>query len=455
MHAGSNTPVARGSKNLVPGVLLGALALCYAAFSNGFPFMYADTCTYLEAGFSNRVSEIRPATYGLLLRHLSMRESLWPVVIAQAVMVSWCVHTLVRTVLPACHSLLPAGMLLMLALLTRTGTVVGMLMPDVFTPVMLVCTSLLLTTDRLRSCARWAGLFLIGLSCAMHHSHTPILVLLLIAAALVRRFRPQLLPHMRRWRAVLFAIAVGHLSIPTIHALMDGGFRWSSATAIFLTNRLNQHGLLAPYLRRTCGEHAHVLCDLKDDLPGDLLWDPRSPIKGDGTWAHHEPAFRALVKDALMDPSMIIQLVARTAEGAVVQFFTFEGHFVTSVQGWTWSFEALRKHLPKCVTGCALSRQYRGEWNSGAEDVTQRYSVLLALSVVVFQLWKSKSSGGDPWAGIALLILLGLIANAFVCSGLSTVDARFQNRVVWLIPLLAFVPLLRQYAPRGFAGTEQ
>lgn len=427
----------------VLGVLLGALALCYPVLSNGFPFMYPDTCTYLDAGFSGRVSDIRPATYGFLLRHLSLRESLWPVVFAQALMISWCVHALCRALAPGAHPLLPAGILLLLTLFTRVGTVVGMMMPDAFTPVLLICTTLLMTVDRLPRVTLWSCLVLTTLSCAMHHSHTPIMTTLLLSGVVARKVMPAALPRLLRWRAVLIAMAIGHLAIPTIHMAMDGGFRWSSASSIFLVNRLHQHGLLVPFLRRACANEDHILCDQKDDLPGDLLWDDRSPLNTGGTWSQHEPAFRTLATSALLDPATTGQFLLRTIEVTVVQFFMFEGELLVPVEGWSWSFDSLRQHLPKTITACTKGRQYRGQWDRSMEDVLQRFSVMSALAFCVFLIGRTSQHGGDAWVGAALLIILGLMANALICSGVSMADVRFQNRVAWMIPLLACIHLMR------------
>ena len=59
---------------LHPAVLIfiGAIALIWPAFYNGFPLVYSDTGTYLESGFVLETPLDRPITYGVLIRIFSL-----------------------------------------------------------------------------------------------------------------------------------------------------------------------------------------------------------------------------------------------------------------------------------------------------------------------------------------------------------------------------------------------
>jgi hypothetical protein len=41
----------------------------------------------------------------------------------------------------------------------------------------------------------------------------------------------------------------------------------------------------------------------------------------------------------------------------------------------------------------------------------------------------------------AALLVVGLVANAFVCGAFSTVTPRYQSRIMWLLPLMALLVL--------------
>jgi hypothetical protein len=51
--------------------------------------------------------------------------------------------------------------------------------------------------------------------------------------------------------------------------------------------------------------------------------------------------------------------------------------------------------------------------------------------------------------GLAAVILFAVIANAAVTGVLSDVEGRYQDRVVWLLPLLAGVLLLTWFDRRN------
>jgi hypothetical protein len=69
-------------------VLLGSLVLCFLAFYNKYPLVFPDTGTYVLSGFTGQVPKDRPIIYGLFLRHISLWESLWLVILFQGVLLS-------------------------------------------------------------------------------------------------------------------------------------------------------------------------------------------------------------------------------------------------------------------------------------------------------------------------------------------------------------------------------
>ncbi|MBN8831829.1 MAG: hypothetical protein J0G94_14700 [Sphingomonadales bacterium] len=58
------------------------------------------------------------------------------------------------------------------------------------------------------------------------------------------------------------------------------------------------------------------------------------------------------------------------------------------------------------------------------------------LSLVAFALWLRRSNRN---AALATMLIGGVVANAAICSMLSTVASRYQARVVWLLPLAALL----------------
>ena len=69
--------------------------------------------------------------------------------------------------------------------------------------------------------------------------------------------------------------------------------------------------------------------------------------------------------------------------------------------------------------------------------MVQNWTVVVSLALIVIfgiLLWRRWT---PRLAGLALVIIPAVLANAFVTGVLSTVEDRYQSRVVWLIPFLA------------------
>ncbi len=120
------------------------VGLCIPAFINNDPFLYSDTGTYIEVGFNNNISYIRPMLYGVLIRHISLHESFWIVIIAQALIVSGFIHLFARQFFKKASPFFTLLLVALLTACTSIGITTGMLMPDFTTPILLLATALLL-----------------------------------------------------------------------------------------------------------------------------------------------------------------------------------------------------------------------------------------------------------------------------------------------------------------------
>lgn len=411
---------------------------------NGFPFLYPDSCTYLEAGFAGRISELRPATYGLFIRHVSLAESLWLVVFVQALMVSWTVHAFFRCFSTTPVTWAPFATVVVVSLTTNVGLSVGMLMPDFLAAVMVIASAILLFADRPGRAISVTCAFFVLFATASHHSHAFVLGVSLSGAWLLGtvwpklQHRPVSLP-LRRPLLVLAMMVSGYFTIPIVHHSISGNLVWSGARSIFLTNRMHQHGLLVPFLRRHCATGDYFLCAEKDQLPDDLLWHPDSPLVRNGGFVANDPACARIMNDFFSEPRSLFLAGVRTVEGAVVQFFTFEGPLIFPEGHNPWSVWSIDTHLPQLSIALRRSMQHTGNWSSAMQDLFQRLFVYgtMALMAIAFIFRSPHLSIPRVQKHLASFLVLCLAANALVCSGISMVDMRFQNRVIWLLPMFA------------------
>ena len=95
------------------------------------------------------------------------------------------------------------------------------------------------------------------------------------------------------------------------------------------------------------------------------------------------------------------------------------------------------------------SRQYLGHLNLdfvNGVDVPIAYASLIALICLLSLGIVKRDVVGIIFSSVIFLALLG---NAILCGGLSTGDARYQSRVMPLVPLAAAVGILRMRNPLG------
>jgi hypothetical protein len=118
-------------------VLLGTLGVLIVPLVNGYPLVYADTGTYLASAFEGLVPIDRPYWYGLFIRGLSFGgATLWPVVVAQALLCTLAIHRIATLLLPPARAAIAAVVLcVLLGPFTGLGWYAGQVMPDVLTAV--------------------------------------------------------------------------------------------------------------------------------------------------------------------------------------------------------------------------------------------------------------------------------------------------------------------------------
>jgi hypothetical protein len=96
-----------------------------------------------------------------------------------------------------------------------------------------------------------------------------------------------------------------------------------------------------------------------------------------------------------------------------------------------------------------MSRQARNELPLDLLGSMQSWAVAVSLAVIaafVPLLWRRHSR---RIAGLSLIIVSMVVANALVTGTLSMVEDRLQCRVIWLVPLLAGMCVLDWRAGRN------
>ena len=434
-------------------VWLGAIVLCVPALLNNYPFLYPDTGTYLVCAFNNEVSEMRPLTYGLFMRHASLMESLWLVIFIQALIVSWTTHRFISTFFKTIHPVIPVVILAILTLMTGIGEVTGMLMPDFASPVMIMCLFILLFGELKVTWKLILTSLLLVFSVACHHSnaYTAIAVILfyLFMTAFLERENRNFVVSLKRIALPAILVIAGFFTIPLLHQARIGEFYWSKAKSVFITNRINQMGLLQPFLQENCAQNNYPICAYKDEMPYDFMWDAKSPLNDGKGWTAHNEEYRVMLKDFFKNPFYVKKFIVKTLENGIAQFFTIEGKVIFREGEGMYAYQTMLQVWPDQIGAIRRSMQYADTWKSNVTQVLQRFlvygSFMYFFWILVFAPAQAYSNTHKYLIG---LIFIALLANAFVCAGISMVDVRFQYRIVWLVPLVALCILAERYKNR-------
>ena len=432
--------VIRNKKLYWLSLFICTICICIPAFINNFPFIYSDTGSYMDIGFSNRVSHIRPLTYGLFIRHISLYESLWLVIFAQSFIVVWFIHLFVKTFFKNIPSFF---ILLVVAILTATtsiGVSTGMLMPDFTTPILILASAVLLFS-KIKS--KRVFLFTcLGLwfSIACHHSHAYIFFLILIGIGLKRLFFRNSITLYNDKRLILlfFLLLLGHFTIPALHYSRNGKFISNQSANVFLMGRINQMGLLKPFLEDRCPEVYYPICKYKDSIPRSFLWDKNSPVRKEGTWKINNKVYQETIHDFLLEPHYLKKFAVKSFETGVQQFFSFNTVRLDPLKRNKWPQDTFERHMPDVVPALEQSAQNRKTWSNVTIDFMQYIIVFTSAIIMIYLLFYQTHYPIHPiYRNLAFLFVLGLISNAFICGGISMIAPRFQSRIIWVLPLFA------------------
>jgi len=445
----SATPV-RGAAAVAAGLAILSLMFLSVAVWNGFPLIFYDTGAYILEGLGHIFLVERAPVYADLLFLAGGDFSLWPIVILQALMISYLILEVARAEVPDLD-LLGLGMIgAGLSLFTGIAWYAGQVEPDIFTPVVILgCWLLLFRSDRLsKAGVRWV-MGLTALAVAAHPSHLGLQGGLLIAAALFKlvRRRYRHLPRPDLKRGVVGLISALALIVAG-NFVLTGNLFISKSGSVFLFARLMQDGIVQRLLRDTCppaGDAKWRLCAYKNRLPHNAnawLWGERSgfhALGGFASKAQQEEDARMIGESLRRYPVMHL----RTAiTDSVLQFFQFKTGDGIEPQ-LSIQEPNFRRMIPAQLPAYLEARQQRGLVRFKTLNLI--HVPVGTMSLLGLLLLLQRGAVRRTWDETSLpaLVLLGLIGNAVICGTFSNPHDRYQSRVIWLPTLVVLLAVSR------------
>lgn len=423
------------------------LLLLTPAYFNGFPLVQSDSGAYLSSAMLGVVPYERPIWYSILLYALHWGRHLWLAVAAQGVVTVAVLSLFVRSAIGGLRGFDRAILLAAMAACTVLPLLVSEIMPDLFTPLLILSVVMLaLYPDVLGKAERifLHAVLLAGI--CVHQANWLIAFAVMLALLAVRRWvRADVVKV-----AVTTTVGVALLVLP--NAIQFRSITVSPASSVVLLGKLMQDGIVLDYLNEACPSQRWSICgqagDIREfhqrhpdlDVEEFFIWN--APLEEAGGW-------RKVAKYAWgIDRACLSRHPIRFALASFQQF----GHQLIRVKsgkgflrfsGETAVATALRTLFPERVyERFRNSLQETGDLHP--EGLSNFHlAVLLLAAAIVAWLAKAVWHVDRRLAVTAGILIFAVAANGFVMGSLSAVSDRYQSRVAWLVVLTAAVFLGR------------
>ena len=479
-----------------PWLALAVLAAFSVLILNGRPLFYFDTIGYIDQGRSaladlgltarpagagaetaaglaadavaapRTVDGSRSAVYAILagvLAHLGALEALLALNVVAVLVAVWLPMRVARR---RWAGLAPLPRLVAWPVIAASaGSLpfyVAYLMPDTLAPVLIIVAATLTVFGRdMRPGEVVLALGLGGLAVTSHLSHLAIAALMVPAALL---FAP-ILSRRRWWLPPLLVLVIPLIGLAEQRLLrLTAEVVAGSAVVIkpYITARLIQDGPGFAYLERhcpdasiaTCALYAalskssnprrltasHVMFETSADLGSFRLMDPASQRAVSDSQTRF---FRAVLTEAPVDT--VLAILGNT--------FLQAGMVSVDMTLPTASIIARHEGVDGLLSGAFAAGRITGDpgWLDVVTPLHRGY-YLMALLIIVALVAVPGRVPAEIRA-LAVLLLLGILANAVVCGGISQPATRYGARVIWLVPLAAMILILFAWPRRAAGGT--
>lgn len=423
-------------------IVLSAILLLWPALLNGYPIVFDDTGTYLSQAIHRYLGWDRPVFYSLFLFPLHMTLTTWPAIVAQAVLATHTLHLARRALLPASSPWWLLPFVGFLALATALPWFAAQLMPDLFTPLLILALALLLLVpDQLSRLDHvWLVLFAAFMIAAQQSS-------VVLSLALMTMLVP--LRRLLGAAAPLGRMGLARLAAPPLlamTALVSVNFVGYGRVAlfpygnVFLLARVIYDGPGMDALHRDCPASGWRLCQFLDRFPAtsdEFLWLPDSPIILAGGHKAVSAEADAIIADGLRaEPETELHAWLRNG-------FTQLGRFASgdelhacpgTVTPW------IAHDFPRFEGAAYAAARQTGNrlavpaWMQVLHATVAVAGVVGCAGVLVVGLCRRHVA-----AGFAAAVLLAVLANAFIAGGFSTPHHRYGSRVMLLAPAVALL----------------
>lgn len=417
-------------------LMVAVLMMSGAALYNGYPMVYSDTGAYLRG---HNIGD-RSVFYSFFLAPAHLTHTLWSVVIAQCLLAGYLLRLVLREVFAIGSRLGFLAIIVGLCMMTSLPWYAGFLMPDIFTPLMVL--GLFMLAFCFERLSRWEQCFVVGLTfvaAIVHYSHIPIAMGLLAIGVLARwvpnRYSHSAIPHLALPATV---IGAGLVAVVMSNYLMLGIATYSPGGYAFELARLVQNGPAVEYLRENCPMRHYAACAVLDRIPMSspkFLWSGNNLFRRGGFIGQRKEDSEIVIGTIEEYPLWVFRDAMADTLRQLLHSQTGDG-----LGSWATNYNPtvpLRSLYPAEFTSYMNSRQNRGQLEY-MRRIRYLDSSFLLFSVFYCVFVGILLACGRQWLPVQFLITVGfaILLHAFVMGAVSEPIDRYGGRVIWLIPLI-------------------
>jgi len=420
-------------------VLFGGGLFIWPALWNGYPLLYSDTYVFITQPTPGFFNWDKPFIYGPWMLPFHAWQTLWGVVLVQGILVShllWLTQQATGVARPGRHMLV----CLALSLLTGVSWFVSLLMPDVFSGMVVLSIFILGFSKKLsKPMTIWVSV-LGALAIAVHLSH-----LVIAAACLV-------LVLLLQYRRLLYALIPLLLALAALVGTTMYAFNKVAVSpfgSVFMLARMSADGNVKHILQEHCPQKNWYLCAWTDRLAQDsdsFMWDANGPV-----WSHPggpiglAPEASEIV--ALTIRSRPLPVLQSAIQNTMTQLMMIKLGDTLSTD---WLDLTVAKGIEKFFPPAELERyknakQVQGTMVERASviSVVGTTAVLIGFLLSAYLLIRAWRARDVALIGLISMIWIGVLANAFASGALSKPHFRYQTRIAWLLVLPPVMLLAR------------
>jgi hypothetical protein len=450
--------------------------LIWPALWNHYPIVFADTGTYLSQAMHRYLGWDRPVFYSLFIYSLHLGRTTWPVILLQSAL-TVLIFDLVRRAFGLARWWLP-GLIVFLSLASWLPWTVSELMPDLFTPLLVLLLGLLVFSP----CGfrRWQRAAMTCLAAFMITTQqssvllASVLLVIILPLRLVMRRNvakssrytpvragddgvsvdngriPRLndIKHRAGSLAALLAPCLAPCLAPGIavaamvlvNTIGFGRVSLSPYGNVFLLARVIYDGPGMTVLRRDCPVRGWRLCPYLDQFPptsDDFLWRETSPIVLAGGHKSVSADADAIIRAAVdEEPLRLLQSTWNNTIEQLTRFASGDGLDNWGAITSSW----IDQDFPKSEQAAfhAARQQASALMVPPPLNVLHRVTALAGIAAALLLMpaaWRRRHVA----TGFLAISLLALPLSAAITGGLSGPHDRYQSRIVWLPAAVAFL----------------